>query len=297
MPRAATKAAKKPIAPPPTPKTYSWNWDTLLNGEVWELEPGEDYGDATEFQQAMGLEVIARRIKSVSTQVTEQYIVIQASTERLPEVEVIEERPDGSPVDDAPVKPPIDLSSLTIEQLVAEIRRRERMPVGVLRDGTWFTWATPGGPESLGCKLDGGMETDVKAAITRRDGKSCKEQMHIASGTLVYVVPTPDEHRPPVKVAEPKSANNNGAPAPAQAKPGGSPVKSRYELFGVSVTAVVRALGKMGWDFDKTQAALKRVGAEAAEATVRIQLRAGVKGERGEPAKLTADQIKQLESK
>lgn len=80
----------------------------------------------------------------------------------------------------------------------------------------------------------------------------------------------------------------NGAPAPKR-------VQARTELFGHPGTAVIRWLGKQGVDFTKTQAILAKHGLTSlSESTVKIQLRAGAKGERGEPAPITKDQAKQL---
>jgi serine/threonine protein kinase len=69
----------------------------------------------------------------------------------------------------------------------------------------------------------------------------------------------------------------------------------RADILGHSATAVVRWMGRQGWDFDRAKAALARLGGQIAESTIRIQLRAGAKGERGEPAMLTPEEIAQLE--
>lgn len=72
-------------------------------------------------------------------------------------------------------------------------------------------------------------------------------------------------------------------------------VQARTELFGFPGTAVIRWLGKQGVAFPKAKAILDKHGlGEMSESTIKIQLRAGLKGERGEPAKLTKDQAKQL---
>jgi CHAD domain-containing protein len=65
-------------------------------------------------------------------------------------------------------------------------------------------------------------------------------------------------------------------------------------LFGHSVTAVIRTLGKEGWSFGDTKAALKAQGLSIADATIRAQLLAGRNGTRGEPAVLKEKELKQL---
>ncbi len=71
---------------------------------------------------------------------------------------------------------------------------------------------------------------------------------------------------------------------------------TRAYIFGYPVTAVLRALGKIGWNFSKARKVLDSNGCEAiADATIRAQVLAGHKGERGTPAELTEKQIKELE--
>lgn len=72
------------------------------------------------------------------------------------------------------------------------------------------------------------------------------------------------------------------------------PGQSRINLFGHPITAVIRWMGKQGWDFSDASKALANVGGSCAEATVRAQLRAGKLGQRGEPANITSDEAKKL---
>lgn len=65
-------------------------------------------------------------------------------------------------------------------------------------------------------------------------------------------------------------------------------------LFGHSVTAVIRWMGKNGFNFEGTKKALKAQNLSIADATIRAQLLAGRNGSRGEPASLSEKQIKQL---
>lgn len=64
----------------------------------------------------------------------------------------------------------------------------------------------------------------------------------------------------------------------------------RAELYGHSITAVLRWMGKEKWSFEDAKAAMLRKGIQLADATFRAQLLAGRKGERGEPANLTKEQ-------
>lgn len=69
-------------------------------------------------------------------------------------------------------------------------------------------------------------------------------------------------------------------------------------LFGKhSVVSVIRWMGSKEWKFDKANKTLAALGAgDIAEATVRIQLRAGKTGKRGPAAKLSKIEEKQLKT-
>lgn len=66
------------------------------------------------------------------------------------------------------------------------------------------------------------------------------------------------------------------------------------KVFDYSVTSVLRWMGREGWTFADAQTVLTTMNAMPADNTARIQLHAGKKGERGEPAPLTKNQIKEL---
>lgn len=68
-------------------------------------------------------------------------------------------------------------------------------------------------------------------------------------------------------------------------------------ILGVPATGVVRWMGKRGWDAERACRVVAAFGVDLAVSTVRTQLGAGAKGERGGPATLTAQQIALLESK
>ena len=72
--------------------------------------------------------------------------------------------------------------------------------------------------------------------------------------------------------------------------------KSLGKLFGHSVTSVCRALGKAGCKTADVRAIMKAKKIAIADATVGIQTRAGVNGERGEPPTLTKDQFAELKA-
>lgn len=85
-------------------------------------------------------------------------------------------------------------------------------------------------------------------------------------------------------------------PAPAVVAPvvrGGVPKPGkRTALLGRHATAVIRWMGVEGWSFEEAKRTLRRLGVPVADATIRIQLRAGAKkdADRGPPAELTTEE-------
>ena len=71
----------------------------------------------------------------------------------------------------------------------------------------------------------------------------------------------------------------------------------RNKIFDHPVTAVIRWMGKEGWEFKQANAVLKKLGVDMAPSTIHIQLRAGLTKDksRGEPAELTMKQELELE--
>lgn len=65
-------------------------------------------------------------------------------------------------------------------------------------------------------------------------------------------------------------------------------------LFGLQPVAVVRWMGANDWTIDEAKTALDASGVSLADATLKIQLKAGKTGTRGPAAELTADQIATL---
>jgi hypothetical protein len=72
-------------------------------------------------------------------------------------------------------------------------------------------------------------------------------------------------------------------------------VRRQYDVFGYPATAVIRWMGKNEWTFSESRAALNGLGnVEVSDATIRTQLRAGRKGERGPAAPLTDAEAQEL---
>lgn len=68
----------------------------------------------------------------------------------------------------------------------------------------------------------------------------------------------------------------------------------RFKILGHPATAVIRWLGKEGYSFPETMKLLGKLGVDLAESTVKIQLKAGKNGERGEPASISKRQSDQI---
>lgn len=82
------------------------------------------------------------------------------------------------------------------------------------------------------------------------------------------------------QVAKSKSKGGTGAPHP--------------NLWGHQPTAVLRWMGKDGWNFDQAKAAMREMGVKVSDNTIREALPAGKKGVRGKPADVTGEQRIQL---
>lgn len=73
-----------------------------------------------------------------------------------------------------------------------------------------------------------------------------------------------------------------------------APAKDGKRVFGHPVTAVIRWMGKSGWTFKTARESLDRLSIQVSDATIKTQLSAGQKGQRGAVANLSDDQIKTL---
>jgi transposase len=78
-----------------------------------------------------------------------------------------------------------------------------------------------------------------------------------------------------------------------------APAPTLANLFGWPMTAVMRRLGKEQLATGHVRAILEKLGIKAGDSTLSIQVNAGRSKDyagRGEPAELTAEQVKQLKS-
>lgn len=102
----------------------------------------------------------------------------------------------------------------------------------------------------------------------------------------------------PVKTKEAKEARKEAKEADKAAKKEAAKEakeagpKKRWLVFGsYPVTAVLRWMGKNGMTFEQARKACSHLGCEdVSDITLNLQLKAGAKGERGEPAALTAEE-------
>jgi len=71
--------------------------------------------------------------------------------------------------------------------------------------------------------------------------------------------------------------------------------KQHEDIFGHTVSAIIRWMGKNGWKFSEAQRVLEERGlTDVAEGTIRTYLQAGKQGLRGAPAELTPEQAHEL---
>ncbi len=111
------------------------------------------------------------------------------------------------------------------------------------------------------------------------------------------------------KVETPDAGPEPGANGAQQAVPESAPADpakvndkpkrqiTRAQIFGYPVTAVLRWMGVEGWSFADARAAINAFGAGGiSDTTIRIQLPAGRKGDRGAPAPITKQQAAELKA-
>lgn len=124
---------------------------------------------------------------------------------------------------------------------------------------------------------------------------------------LAFRVPNPHEllHEMMTKEPEKKEKKPKPPKAPKEPKPKKHKKEKsvstatrevhRIDVLGYAVTAVLRWMGKQGWTFQQARTVLNRFKAkDTADNTIRAQLRAGAKGERGPAAPLTKEERQKL---
>jgi hypothetical protein len=207
-----------------------------------------------------------------------------------------------------PTEPSLDLSKVSVLDLVNELRQRKEVPVGAMQPGQWFTWGGPDGKTCVGVKIKGGLDAcSTTVAYFMRAGVACRERIEISTMSMAHRIPPPNgmssalgpggEVRP--HVAKPKvtvaAAAETGEKAAARSAP---PIRvaSDRQMVGHPTTGVVRWMGANGWPLERARACLQRHGQDFPDSRIKLHLTAGKDGERGGPAALTAEQVKRLES-
>jgi len=97
-------------------------------------------------------------------------------------------------------------------------------------------------------------------------------------------------------VGKAKATKANGKAKAATTKAPAKKSGAAKTIFGFSVTSVVRRLGKAGFKPADAIKAIQSKVPSISPNTIRVQVNAGRNGLRGEPAKLTAVQLKQLQA-
>lgn len=114
----------------------------------------------------------------------------------------------------------------------------------------------------------------------------------IVSETRADGSPVEEEEEGPRKLGEARIKAPEKAPKPKKEKPAPKPARPTYD--GFAATNVIRRLGKEGWTIPEAVFVLEQLNIPAAFGTVRAQILAGQKGERGEPAALTPESLAKL---
>lgn len=100
------------------------------------------------------------------------------------------------------------------------------------------------------------------------------------------------------KTSMSKDKSNNKSETKSKSKKDKTPSAGKLGGYkGHSITSVVRAFGKAGWTLDEARVFFTRNDIEVADTTIKIQLRAGVKGEGGDPADFSKDELSKMKPK
>lgn len=159
--------------------------------------------------------------------------------------------------------------------------------------------------------LGAGLPTELPGAVVARANKIQRDAVdamlwrnnpaartvadRLCRGEKLVEVLTPAQ-LPGTRQEAPRAARRANVDAvPSAVKATVAPKTTRNTLHGFAATAIVRWMGKEGVDFARAKAILVANGlSDLSDSTIKIQLRAGAKGERGEPAALTAEQAAAL---
>ncbi len=98
------------------------------------------------------------------------------------------------------------------------------------------------------------------------------------------------------KAKSEKTPKTKTPKAPKAKREAGAPRNGHGDVFGFSVASAARCLGAKGWFPSDAIVAIHSKVPKASEAAIRTYVQAGKQGVRGEPAKLTVDQIAELRS-
>lgn len=178
--------------------------------------------------------------------------------------------------------------------------RRKIVPLFILGEGRHFTFVTADAFGTVVRRGDSGVTVSW-----RHRGESQYKTSRWSTHTMVV---------PLAKLPEAKDETDDANPDVIQVRPGDvtvpagdrrgsktdddAPKRTRFkgEMFGHAVTSVIRWMGKQGWTFEQAREALELHDCERVnDTTVKIQLAAGRKGDRGPAADLTEKQVSMLE--
>lgn len=95
----------------------------------------------------------------------------------------------------------VDISTVDTIDLIRELRRRKRVPIGWLRNGQWFNMASHEEAECIGVKVSGTLEIDVKAAFLAGHHTNGVGPFVISSQLMVYPISDPRRKSMPIAQA------------------------------------------------------------------------------------------------
>lgn len=205
-------------------------------------------------------------------------------------VEVIETKPDGAIVRqqlDLPSAITTEIAELGLAVLVARLADSAGLAIESLNQV----------PEVL---TGAGLPATIPAKILHQAAQFYRDRVD----AILYRCYRPDHNTTTMTIAQAQavadSPRQSYKPAPAPTNGTSSPTvsapaKVRQTIFDHPATRVVMAMGKMGLNNMQAATVLGHFGIRSTPASINTFLRAGAVGQRGEPAKLTSDQQKQVQ--